>query len=96
MNSCYCTANPNTTGFNLDYYEKGFGFHFVEEVKVKATTVLRCQQCNALWLRENTLPNKWCHRITSLDQFDLIKEWLVVDTTASHLKSTAEKIGTFH
>jgi hypothetical protein len=94
MKPCFCVANPHTSGFNLDYYEKEFGFHFAEEVKVKATTMLRCQQCNALWLREDTLLDKWCHRITSLDQFDLVNEWLTVDTTATHLKITAEQIGT--
>lgn len=94
MKTCFCLINPNTSGFNLDYYQKEFGFHFIEEIKVKATTVLRCKQCNALWLREDTLPDKWCHRINSLDQFDLVKEWSVTDTSAKHLKSVAEQIGT--
>lgn len=78
----------------MDHYADQYDFHFDVEVEVKDTTLLKCSDCNTVWLLENTSSNRYCHKIYSVDQIERLKTWLITDTSASHLKKAAEQIGT--
>lgn len=94
MKKCICISNPNSAGISLEHFEEEFKINFQPIKKIKELTLLRCLDCGTTWLFDNTSINKFCTRICSQKQNDLLKEWEYTDTNASHLKMFAEEIGT--
>lgn len=94
MKKCICSSNSNSTGLSLDHFEKDFEINFQALKNIKALTLLKCKDCETVWLLDNSSTNKFCTRIYSQQQIDLLKEWETFDTKATHLKVSADKIGT--
>ena len=93
MPKCFCKSNPTSTGFSIEHYEKEFTINFHTVETFKNLTLLKCSNCETLWICENESPNKFCYKIYLQHQLDLLNEWKVNNLSASHLKEIANKIG---
>ena len=93
MKECFCKSSPNSTGFSIEHYEKEHTINFISVETFKNLTLLKCSDCETLWLLENESLIKFCHKIYSNSQLELLKEWKLNDLSASHLKDYAGRIG---